>query len=380
VEILKYTNAHIDFRKRLRAFLEAEVTPNVDQWETDHIVPKSAWRAMGRAGLLCPAISSEYGGINGNFLHSVILIEEIMRTNHTGLAAPLHSDIVVPYIESYGSKAIKAKYLPGCVSGDIITAVAMTEPDAGSDLASLKTTAVEEDQSVVINGSKTFITNGINSDLIIVAARDPEVESPYEAISLYLVEAATPGFKRGRHLEKMGYHSQDTAELFFSDCRVPVENRLGEKGTGFLMLMEKLQQERLVCAIMGVAAAEFILDRTLAVCKTITAGGKPLSKSQAVQFALVELATETKLGRTFVDKLVADHMENLQVIVETSMAKYWTTEMANRVADRCLSLLGEQALMEACPLVRTFRDARVMTIFAGTNEIMKGITAKFMGL
>jgi alkylation response protein AidB-like acyl-CoA dehydrogenase len=287
---------------------------------------------------------------------------------------------VVPYIDTYASADIKAKYLPGCVSGEIITAIAMTEPDAGSDLASLKTTAIEEGETVVINGSKTFITNGINADLIIVAARDPEVENPYEAISLYLVGAATPGFKRGRHLEKMGYHSQDTAELFFSDCRIPLENRLGDKGTGFLMLMEKLQQERLVCAIMGVAAAEFIFDRTLAACKTTTAGGKPLSKSQAVQFALVELATEVKLGRTFLDKLIADHVEGLQVIVETSMAKYWTTEMANRVSDRCLSLAGEQALAETYPLVRTFRDARVMTIFAGTNEIMKSIAAKFMGL
>ena len=380
MEILHYTENHLDFRKRLRTFLETEVTPFVDQWEKDHIVPKSAWKAMGAAGFLCPAVSSEYGGIDGDFRHSAILVEEIMRTNHTGLAAPLHSDIVVPYIEAYASPEMKTRYLPGCVSGDIITAIAMTEPDAGSDLAALKTTAVEEGKTVVINGSKTFITNGINADLIIVAGRDPEVENPYEAISLYLVEATTPGFKRGRHLEKMGYHSQDTAELFFSDCRIPVENRLGDKGTGFLMLMGKLQQERLVCAIMGVAAAEFIYAQTLAACKTITAAGKPLSKSQAVQFALVELATEVKLGRTFLDKLVADHVEGLQVIVETSMAKYWTTEMANRVATRCLSLVGEQALAEVYPLVRTFRDARVMTIFAGTNEIMKGIAAKFMGL
>ncbi len=380
MDILKYSDKHLDFRQRLRSFLETEVTPFVNRWEREHIVPKSAWRAMGQAGFLCPALSSEYGGIDGDFLYSVILIEEIMRTNHTGLAAPLHSDIVVPYIDTYASVEIKEKYLPGCISGEIITAVAMTEPDAGSDLASLKTAAVEEGDTVVINGSKTFITNGINSDLIIVAARDPEEKNPYQALSLYLVEASTPGFKRGRHLEKMGYHSQDTAELFFSNCRIPIENRLGEKGGGFIMLMEKLQQERLVCAIMGVAAAEFLLDWTLAACKETRAGDKPLSKSQAVQFALVEMATETKIGRTFVDKLVADHMEGLNVVIETSMAKYWTTEMSNRVADRCLSLMGEQANTEMCPIVRTFRDARVMTIFAGTNEIMKGITAKFMGL
>ena len=380
LEILKYTDEHDDFRQRLREFLEAEVTPFVDQWEKEHIVPKSVWKAMGGKGFLCPALSSEYGGINGDFLHSVILIEEIMRTNHTGLAAPLHNDIVVPYIDAYASGEMKEKYLPGCVTGDIITAVAMTEPDAGSDLASLKTTAVEKGETVVINGSKTFITNGINADLVIVAARNPEEENPYQAISLYLLEASTPGFKRGRHLEKMGYHSQDTAELFFSDCRIPIENRLGERGAGFLMLMEKLQQERLVCAIMGVAAAEFILAWTLAACRETVAGEKPLSKSQAVQFALVEMSTEVKLGRTFVDKLVMDHMEKKNVVIETSMAKYWTTDMAKTVAGRCLDLLGDRANMETCPIVRTFRDARVMTIFAGTNEIMKEITARFMGL
>jgi alkylation response protein AidB-like acyl-CoA dehydrogenase len=380
MEILNYTDEHIDFRNRLRKFLETEVTPHVDQWEQDHIVPKHTWRAMGQAGFLCPAVSADYGGIAGDFLHATILVEEIMRTNHTGLAAPLHSDIVVPYIDSYASPELKARYLPGCVSGDIITAIAMTEPDAGSDLAALKTTAVENNDSTVLNGSKTFITNGINADLVIVAARDPEIENPYEAISLYLVEGTTPGFKRGRHLEKMGYHSQDTAELFFTDCRIPTANRLGDKGTGFLMLMEKLQQERLVCAVMGVAAAEFILAQTLAACKETAPGGRPLSKSQAVQFALVEMTTEVKLGRNFLDKLITDHMEGRQVVAETSMAKYWTTEMANRVADRCLDLVGETALLETYPLVRTFRDARVMTIFAGTNEVMKSIAAKFMGL
>jgi len=233
---------------------------------------------------------------------------------------------------------------------------------------------------VELNGSKTFISNGINCNLVIVAARDPEEENPYQALSLYVVEDGTPGFSRGKHLEKMGWWSQDTAELFFSKCRIPTANRLGDKGTGFLMLMQKLQQERLACAIGGVVSAERILEWITDYCKKTSVAGKPLSKSQAVQFALVEMATEVKIGRTFMEKLVADHVEGLEIIVETSMAKYWTTEMARRVADRSLDLLGNYGILEKSPVVRGFRDVRVMSIFAGTNEIMKGIAAKFMGL
>ena len=380
MDILKYTEAHNHFRERLRAFLEAEVTPHADQWEADKIVPKSVWRKMGQGGFLCTDVAPDYGGMGGDFLYSLIVAEELTRTGQTGLATPLHSDIVVPYINSFGSEKLKQKYLPGCVSGDIVTAVAMTEPGAGSDLAAITTSAVEEGAEVVIDGSKTFISNGINADLVVVAARDPSVENPYDALSLYVIESGTPGFTRGRHLEKMGMWSQDTAELFFSKCRVPIDNRIGEKGMGFLMLMDKLQQERLMCAIMGVTGAEHILAWVTDYCKQTSVSGKPLSKSQAVQFALVEMATDVKLGRTFIEKLVADHMEKKQIIVETSMAKYWTTEMLNRVADRALDLCGEFAMSEKCPIVRAWRDARIMTIFAGTNEIMKNIAAKFMGL
>jgi acyl-CoA dehydrogenase len=380
MDILKYTEAHIDFRKRLRDFLAKEVTPFVDQWEADRIVPKSVWQKMGQNGFLCMDVSPAYGGQGADFLHSVIVLEELTRTWHTGLAAALHTDIVVPYISSYGSEALKKKYLPGCVSGDVVTAVAMTEPDAGSDLAGMRTAAVEEGDEVVIDGSKIFISNGINADLVVLAARDPAVEDPYQAISLYLVESGTPGFERGRHLEKMGMWSQDTAELFFSRCRIPKANRLGDKGMGFLMLMGKLQPERLVCALGAVAAAEGIIEWTLNHCKTTAVKGKPLSKSQAVQFALVEMTTEVKIGRAFIDKLISDHMEGKDVIIETSMAKYWTTEMLNRVANRSIDLCGDYGMLEKCPLVRAWRDAKVMTIFAGTNEIMKNIAAKFMGL
>ena len=380
MEILKFTEDHNSFRERLRGFLEKEITPFGDQWEKDGIVPKSAWQKMGQGGFLCPDVAVEYGGLGGDFLYALIAAEEMTKTWITGLATPLHSDIVVPYISSFGSEEIKKKYLPGCVSGDIVTAVAMTEPGAGSDLAGIETTAVEEDQEVVIDGSKTFISNGLNADLVVVAAKDPVVENPYEALSLYVVESGTPGFSTGRHLEKMGMWSQDTAELFFSKCRIPKKNRLGDKGLGFLMLMEKLQQERLVCAIMAVTGAERILEWTVDYCKQTTVSGRPLSKSQAVQFALVEMSTDVKLGRTFLEKLVADHIEKKDIIVETSMAKYWTTEMLNRLANRALDLCGNFGTLESCRIVRAWRDAKIMTIFAGTNEVMKNIAAKFMGL
>jgi len=380
MEILNYTKEHNQFRERLKAFLAKEVTPYADQWEQDKIIPKSAWKKMGQAGFLCTDVAPEYGGMGGDFLYSLIVAEEMTYTWQTGLATPLHSDIVVPYINSFGSEEIKHKYLPGCVSGDIVTAVAMTEPGAGSDLAGMTTSAVEQGEEVVIDGSKTFISNGLNSDLVVLAARDPAVENPHQAISLYVVESGTPGFTRGRHLEKMGMWSQDTTELFFSKCRIPVKNRLGDKGMGFLMLVQKLQQERLVCAIMGFTVAERILEWVTDFCRQTSVSGKPMSKSQAVQFALVEMATEVKIGRTFVEKLVAEHMEKKDVIIETSMAKYWTTEMLNRVANRSLDLCGNFGTLEKCRIVRAWRDAKIMTIFAGTNEIMKSIAAKFMGM
>jgi len=381
MEILQYTDAHIDFRQRLRRFMEREVVPHIATWEADHKVSRAVWQKMGREGFLCPTLPTEYGGRGGDFRFAVIGIEEISRTNHGGLGAPLHSDIVVPYIMSYGNDGQKKKYLPGCATGDIVTAVAMTEPGAGSDLSSITTTAEEDGGQLVLNGAKTFISNGILCDLVIAAVRDPHEENPHQAISLVLVEDGTPGFTKGNQLDKMGLHSQDTAELFFSDCRIPAENRLGDKGMGFFMLMDKLQQERLVTAVMGISVTEFMLDWTMDHCqKTTTTAGRPLTRSQAVQFALVEMATEVKLGRTFVDKLVVEHVAGNNVIVETSMAKYWCTDLGKRVANRCLDLVGEAGSLEQCPLARGFRDVRVMSIFAGTNEIMKGIAAKFMGL
>lgn len=380
MEILKYADEHRKFRKQLRTFLEKEVTPYVEEWEKTGVVPKAVWRRMGEAGFLCTDVPEEYGGMGRDFLYSVIVTEELANTYHTGLAAPLHSDIVVPYITSFGSEELKRKYLPGCVSGEIVTAIAMTEPNIGSDLASMSTTAVEDGDHVIINGEKTYISNGINCDLLVLAAKDPCVEDSYRAIDLYLVEAGTKGFEKSKRLSKMGWHSQDTAELLFKDCTVPKTNRLGPKGGGFLMLMEKLQQERLMCAVMAVVVAEKMLDTTIRFCQGQSDFGRPLSKFQHNQFRIVDMATEVRLGRTFLDKLIADHMEGKGIVVEASMAKYWTTEMASRVADGCMDLYGSYGCLEEYPIARAWRDVRVMSIFAGTNEIMRGIAAKFMGL
>jgi acyl-CoA dehydrogenase len=380
MEILTYTEEHRIFRDSARKFFEKEVTPHVEEWEEAGIVSRAIWKKMGDQGFLCMQVPEEYGGLGVDFLYSVILMEELGHTNHFGLAAYLHSDIVVPYITAFASEEIKHKYLPGCISGDIITAVAMTEPNTGSDLAAIRTTAVDDGDHVVINGQKTFISNGILCDLVVLAVRDPKVENPHQAIDLYLVEAGTPGFEKGRKLKKVGWHSQDTAELFFNDCRVPKTNRLGTKGSGFLMLMEKLQQERLMCSIGAQVLAEIVLEMTIKYCKERVAFGRPISKFQNTQFRIVEMATEVKLGRNFLDKLILEHVHGENIVVEVSMAKFWITEMASRVADGCLQLHGGYGYCEEYPVARAWRDVRVMSIFAGTNEIMKGIVAKFMGL
>jgi acyl-CoA dehydrogenase len=380
MEIINYSEEHKIFRDSLRKFLDREVVPHIDEWEEVGIVPRSVWKKMGEQGFLCTSVPEEYGGLAADFLYSVIITEETTKSGFSGLTASLHSDIVVPYITSFASEEQKHKYLPGCISGDIITAVAMTEPNAGSDLAAMKTTATEDGDYIVLNGQKTFISNGINCDLIIVAARDPSINDPHSAVDLFLVDATTPGFEKGKQIKKIGWHSQDTAEMYFIDCRIPKENRMGEKGTGFLKLMQKLQQERLVCAIGAVASAEMMVAMTIQYCKERTAFGKPLSKFQHTQFELVEMSTEAKVGRAFLDKLIMDHVEGKNVVVEVSMAKFWTTDMAFKVADRCLQLYGGYGYCDEYPISRYWRDIRVTRIFAGTNEIMKMIAARFMGL
>lgn len=386
MEILKFTREHELFRERLKSFLQKEVVPIIDQCEKEHITPKSIWQSMGSQGFLCPCMPKEYGGHGLDFLYAVIVSEEMAKINFTGLAASLHSDIVVPYIASFGTEDQKKKYIPGCVSGDMIAAVAMTEPDAGSDVSSMTTTAVEDGEKIVINGSKTFISNGANCDVVILAAKNPEIKEKHQAVSLYLVEAGTPGFTHGKPFRKMGWNSQDTAELFFTNCRIPKANRLGKKGMGFIMLMEKLQQERLICALGSLYGSEAMVDSTIEYCKNtiVTMGrrckAKPMNRSQATQFALVEMASEVKIVKSFMETIVIDHMEGKQIISETCMAKYWTSDMSKRIASKCLDIMGSCGTLEDCPMARSFRDARVTSIFAGTNEIMKGIISKMMQL
>ncbi|HOG16832.1 MAG: Acyl-CoA dehydrogenase [Syntrophaceae bacterium PtaU1.Bin231] len=380
MDIIPYAEEHRIFRDAVRKFLDREVVPHIEEWEEAGIVPRSLWKKAGEQGLLCMWVPEEYGGMGADFLYSVIMTEETTKTNFSGLTASLHSDIIVPYLATFGTEEQKKKYLPGCVSGDIITAIAMTEPNAGSDLAAIRTTAAEDGDAIVLNGQKTFISNGINCDLLILAAKNTGVENPHKAVDLFLVEAGTPGFEKGKQIKKIGWRSQDTAELYFSDCRIPKANRLGAKGSGFFNLMVKLQQERLICAIGAQAAAEYMLDITIKYCKERTAFGRPISRFQHISFEIVEMATEVKLGRAFLDKLVMDHIEGKNIAVDVSMAKFWITDMAFRVADRCLQLHGGYGYCEEYPIARAWRDIRVTRIFAGSNEIMKTIAARFMGL
>ena len=376
MEIIPYQEEHRIFRDTFRKFLEKEIVPHVEQWEEDGIVPRWAWKKLGDNGFLCTAVPVEYGGQEADFLYSAILIEEMARANFYGLSARLHSDVVVPYLVQLASEEQKKKYLPGCIAGNILMAIAMTEPAAGSDLAGIKTTATEEKDTFVLNGQKTFISNGINCDLVIVAAKNPQEVNPHAAVDLFLVEAGTPGFDKGKVLNKIGWRSQDTAELFFHDCRIPVDNRLGPKGSGFKNLMKNLQQERLICTIGAITAAEFMLAETIKYCKQREVFGKPLTKFQNTQFALAEMAAEIKIGRTFVDKLILEHWQKNSVVMDVSMAKFWITEMAWRVADRCLQLFGGYGYCEEYPIARAWRDIRITRILAGSNEIMKQIIGK----
>lgn len=369
---------HLIFRDSVRKFLEREILPHYDEWENDGIVPREAWKRLGENGFLCPWLEEEYGGPGADFLCSLILCEEFSYHGITGLVAPLHSDIIVPYIYSFGTEEQKKKWLPGCASGEILTAIAMTEPDAGSDLAAVRTTAIRDGDHYVLNGQKTFISLGILSDLVIVVAKtDPKAGR--RGVSLLCVESGTPGFSRGRKLDKMGWRSQDTAELFFEDCRVPVTNLLGEEGKGFYYLMQKLQQERLVASLMAQSMAEAMLDMTVRYCKGRTIFGSPVGSFQHNTFKIVEMATEIELGRTFLDSLIADHIQGSEITKKASMAKAWIPEMANRVAYDCVQLHGGYGYMEEYPICRFARDVRVISIFAGTTEVMKAIIGKMMG-
>ncbi len=376
-----YTQEHQIFRESIRRYFEKEVTPRVEEWEKAGIVPKSVWKDFGSQGFLCPWLPEAYGGVGADLLYSLISMEEGAKTRFSGFLFFLHSDIIVPYLESFGSEKQKERWLPGCASGDIITAIAMTEPGTGSDLAAIRTTAVRDGDHYVINGQKTFISNGINCGLVIVVAKtDPAAKPAHAGFSLIVVEDGTPGFEKGRNLEKIGFHSQDTAEMAFTDCRVPAENLLGQEGRGFYYLMKKLQQERLVAAIGAQVMAEEALRLTIDFAKTREAFGKPIGRFQYLSFELAKLATDVELGRTFMESLILDHMEGREIVQKVSMAKYWIAEMLNRVVERGVQFHGGYGYMEEYPIARLFRDARVYTIFAGTSEIMLLIISRGLGL
>ena len=376
-----YTQEHQIFRESIRRYFEKELTPHVETWEKAGIVPKEIWQNFGRQGFLCPWLPEIYGGVDADLLYSLISVEESAKTHFSGFLFFLHSDIIVPYIEAFGSEEQKHRWLPGCATGDLITAIAMTEPGTGSDLAAIRTTAVRSGDHYVLNGQKTFISNGINCDLVIVVAKtDPGATPAHAGISLLVVEDGTPGFEKGRNLDKIGFHSQDTAEMAFVDCRVPAKNLLGQEGKGFYYLMKKLQQERLMTAIGAQVMAEEALRLTIDFAKSREAFGRPIGHFQYISFELANLATDVELGRTFLESLILDHMEGREIVQKVSMAKYWIAEMLNRVVERGVQFHGGYGYMEEYPIARLFRDARVYTIFAGTSEIMLLIISRYLGL
>lgn len=375
-----YQDEHVIFRGSFRKFVEREIVPHIPQWEAERMIPREAWAKMGASGFLCPWLPEEYGGSGADFLYSVVIAEELARAGAVSLMAPLHSDIIAPYIHRLGTEAQKRRWLPKCASGEIVLAIAMSEPNAGSDLAALATRAERDGDAYVVNGSKTFISNGIQADLVVVACRTDRNARGSRGISLLCVERGTPGFSRGRKLEKMGLHAQDTAELIFEDCRVPAGNLLGEENKGFHYLMEHLQQERLIVTIMAQAMAEAMLDMTIAYAGERKAFGQPIGSFQHNAFKIVEMATEVRLGRTFLDRLVDRHTAGEDIVTDVSMAKAWTAEMANRVAYQCVQLHGGYGYMEEYPICRFSRDVRPIAIFAGTTEVMKLIVARKMDL
>jgi acyl-CoA dehydrogenase len=375
------SDEHDLFRKSLRKFLDKEAYPFYEKWEQDRIIPRSFWRKLGEQGYLCPDLPEAYGGSEVDWGYSVVINEELERVGSGMVGINLHNDIVVPYINTYGTKEQKQRWLPKCTTGEMITAIAMTEPGAGSDLANIQTTAILDGDVFVVNGAKTFITNGIHADLILVACKtNPKAEPRHKGVSLIIIERDTPGFSRGRKLKKVGLHCQDTAELFFEDCRVPKHNLIGDEGKGFLYMMEKLQQERLVVAIAAQIAAEEMLRMTIDYVKSRKAFGKSISQFQNTQFKIAEMATEVEMGRVFLDQLIGEHMEDQDVVTKVSMAKWKLTENARKIAAECMQLHGGYGYMEEYEIARRYRDIPVASIYAGTNEIMKTIIAKNLGL
>ncbi len=373
---------HDIFRQSVREFVKREVSPNVARWEAAGKVDKEMFRKAGRAGFLGMAIPEKYGGGGvGDFRFNVIIGEELIRGDAiaSGMCITLHNDVCLPYFLHLTDEAQRAKWLPGLASGDLMSAIAMTEPGAGSDLAGIKTTAIRDGDDYVVNGSKTFITNGINSDVVVTAVKTNPSER-HAGMSLIVIEEGMSGFTRGRNLDKIGLHAQDTAELFFDDVRVPVANRLGEEGMGFAYLMQNLPQERLGLAAAAMTHAEVAFGWTLDYIKGRQAFGQPIGGFQTVKHLMAEMRTELDVARTYVDRQIITLNRGELTADEAAKAKWWVTELEKRVIDRCLQLFGGWGYMEEYPIARAYRDARVQTIYGGTTEIMKEIIGRSLGL
>ncbi|MFD5426039.1 acyl-CoA dehydrogenase family protein [Streptomyces sp. NPDC127084] len=371
-----YGTEHEAFRETVRTFLAKEVLPHYEQWEQDGIVSRTAWLAAGKQGLLGLAVPEEYGGGgNPDYRYSAVLGEEFTRAGVSGLAVGLHNDIIGPYLTSLATDEQKRRWLPGFCTGEIITAIAMTEPGAGSDLQGIRTTAEDRGDHWLLNGSKTFISNGILADLVIVVAKTTP-EGGAKGLSLMVVERGMEGFERGRNLDKIGQKAQDTAELFFNDVRVPKENLLGELNGAFIHLMTNLAQERLNIGVAGITAAENLLEITKQYVKEREAFGRPLAKLQHIRFEIAEMATECAVTRAFLDRCIVDHSNGELDAVHASMAKWWASELQKRVADRCLQLHGGYGYMTEYRVAKAFTDGRIQTIYGGTTEIMKEIIGR----
>lgn len=369
-----FRDDHDHFREQVQRFFKDEVTPFHAEWERQGFVPKDVWRKAGRLGLLNTMLPEPYGA-GGDFGHAAILIEEIARTGASGLGFPLHSDIVSPYIHQYGTPEQKDRWLPKMASGDLIGAIAMTEPEAGSDLKAIRTTARRDGDSYVINGQKTFITNGINSEIVIVVAKT-SAELGAKGISLFVVEEGTPGFSKGRRLEKIGLLAQDTSELYFEDVRIPLDNLLGEENRGFSYLMHELAQERLVIALRSATSIEAFLQKTIEYTRDRKAFGQPVLSFQNTKFKLAEAKAQAIMLRVFVDKCIALHMEKKLSPELAAAAKLNATAMQNRLLDEFLQLHGGYGYMNEYQIGRAWVDARVGRIYGGSDEIMKEIISR----
>jgi len=377
-----FEDEHDEFRASFRRFVETEMVPRSTEWDEAGIVDRKVFAEAGRNGFLGMAIPTEFGGGGSDdFRFNLVVTEELHRVGMNGAALgfALHNDIALPYLLHYATGEQRRRWLPDVARGDAILAIAMTEPTTGSDLASIATTAVRDGDQFVLNGSKTFITNGINADLVVVAVKTDPTQA-HRGMSLVVVEAGTPGFDRGRNLDKLGLHAQATAELFFADCRIPVDNLLGTEGQGFAHLVANLGQERLSLAAGGLAGARAALDWTIDYVRERTAFGVPIGSFQNTKFTLAELATEVEIGQTFIDRCVVDLNGGGLSAEHAAMAKWWCTELQARVVDRCLQLHGGYGYMNEYPIAKAYVDARVTTIYGGTTEIMKEIIGRSLEL